>query len=93
MDFNNSSVDALVDSGSLVNCLPESEFHKIKAVSPDTFLKEMDPPTFKLQVANCDIKLPTKTVQLQFQLGDWMYKETFIVATDATVRRQDLYLG
>ena len=84
MDFNNLSVDALVDSGALVNCLPESELQKIKSVSPDNILKEMDPPTFKLQVANGDIETPTKTVQLQFELGDWTFKETFIVATKMT---------
>ena len=59
MDFNILSVDVLVDSGALVNCLPESEFQKIKSVSPDNIRKEMDPPTFKLQVANCDIETPT----------------------------------
>ena len=84
MDFNNLSVDALVDSGALVNCLPESEYQKIKTVSPDNILKEMDPPAFKLQVANGDIETPTKTVQLQFELGDWTFKETFIVATKMT---------
>ena len=84
MDFNNLSVDALVDSGALVNCLPESELQKIKSVSPDNILKEMDPPAFKLQVANSDIETPTKTVQLQFELGDWTFKETFIVATKMT---------
>ena len=84
MDFNNLSVDALVDSGALVNCLPESEYQKIKSVSPDNILKEMDPPAFKLQVANDNIETPTKTVQLQFELGDWTFKETFIVATKMT---------
>ena len=84
MDFNNLSVDALVDSGAPVNCLPENELQKIKSVSPDNILKEMDPPAFKLQVANGDIETPTKTVQLQFELGDWTFKETFIVATKMT---------
>ena len=84
MDFNNLSVDALVDSGALVNCLPESEYQKIKSVSPDNILKEMEPPAFKLPVANGDIDTPTKTVQLQFELGDWTFKETFIGATKMT---------
>ena len=73
MDFNNLSVDAL-----------ESEYQKIKSVSPDNILKEMDPPTFKVQVANGDIGTPTITVQLHFELGDWTFKETFIVATKMT---------
>ena len=44
----------------------------------------MDPPTFKLQVANGNIEAPTKTVQLQFEIGDWTFKGTFIVATKIT---------
>ena len=77
-DFNN--LDALIDSGALVNCLPESEFEKIK-FSPDYIVKEMDPPTFKLQVANGELEASTKMVQLQFDIGDWTFKETSIVAT------------
>ena len=84
MDFNNLSIDALVDSGALVNCLPESEFQKSKSVSPDNIIKEMDPPAFKLHVANGDIETPTKKVQLQFEIGDRTFKETFIVATKMT---------
>ena len=44
----------------------------------------MDPATFKLYVANGDIKAPTKTVQLQFELNDWRVKETSTVATKIT---------
>ena len=70
MYFNNLSLDALINSGALVNCLPENKIEKIKSISPDNILKEMDPPTFKLQVANGDIEAPTKPVQLQFEIGD-----------------------
>ena len=84
MDFNNLSMDALIDSGALVNCLPESEFNKLKPVSPDNIIKKMDPPTFKLHVANGDIETPRKTVQLQFEIRDLTFKETFIVATKMT---------
>ena len=44
----------------------------------------MDSPTFKLQVANGELEAPTKTVQLQFEIGDWTFKETFLVATEIT---------
>ena len=39
----------------------------------------MEPPPFKLQVANGDIEAPTKTILLQFEIGVWNFKETFIV--------------
>ena len=42
------------------------------------------PTPFKLQVANGDIETPTKTIILQFEIGDWNFKETFIVAKRLT---------
>ena len=84
MDFKHFSIDALIDSGALVNCMPESEFQKLKNMSPDNILQETDPPPFKLQVANGDIESPTRTIQLQFEIGDWTFKETFIVANKIT---------
>ena len=80
MDFNILSLDTLIGSEALVNCLPESELEKIKSISPDNILKEMEPPTFKLQIAIDDIEAPSKTVQLQFDIGDWTFKEIFIGA-------------
>ena len=34
MDFQHFSIEALIDSGALVNCMPESEFQKLKNISP-----------------------------------------------------------
>ena len=53
-------------------------------MSPDNILQEADPPPFKLQVANGDLESPTKTIQVQFEIGDWTFKETFIVANKIT---------
>ena len=84
MDFNSLSLDAPIDSLALVICLPESKLEKNKSISPGNIIKEMVPTKLKLQVANGDIKAPTETVQLQFEIGDWTLKETFIVATKFT---------
>ena len=84
MDFQHFSIDALIDSGALVNCMPEREFQKLKNMSPNNILQETDPPPFKLQVANGDSECPTKTIQVQFEIGDWTFKETFIVANKIT---------
>ena len=75
MDFQHFSIDALIDSGALVNCMPESEFQKLKNMSPNNILQEADPPPFKLQVANGDIESPTKKIQVQFEIGDWTFKK------------------
>ena len=47
---------------------------------PKDIVKKLAPPIFKLQVANGDIGIPTKTIILQFEIGDWNFKGTFIVA-------------
>ena len=44
----------------------------------------MDPLPFKLQVANGDIEAPTTTVPLHFEISDWTFKGTFVVATKIT---------
>ena len=68
MDFQQFSIDALIDSGALVNCMLKSEFQKLKNMSPNNILEEPDPPPFKLQVANGDIESPTKTIQASLKL-------------------------
>ena len=84
MDFQDLTLDALIDSGALVNCISETDYNKILQMSPKDIVKEMEPPPFKLQVANGDIEAPTKTIILQFEMGDWNFKETFIVAKRLT---------
>ena len=85
MDFQEFTQDALIDSGALVNCISETDYKKILQMSPKDIVKELEPPPFKLQVANGDIETPTKTIILQFEIGDWNFKETFIVAKRLTV--------
>ena len=53
-------------------------------MSPNNILQEADPPPFKLQVANGDIETPIKTIQVEFEIGDWTFQETFIVASKIT---------
>ena len=84
MDFQDLTLDALIDSGALVNCISETDYNKILQMSPKDIVKELEPPPFKLQVANGDIETPTKTIILQFEIGDWNFKETFIVAKRLT---------
>ena len=67
MDFQHFSIDALIDSGALVNCMLENEYQKLKNMSPNNILLEADPPPFKLQVANGDIETPIKTIQVQLK--------------------------
>ena len=87
MDFQNLTLVALIDSGALVNCISEADYRKIHQMSPKDIVKEMEPPFFKLQVANGDMEAPIKTVLLRYEIGDMKFgdaKETFIVAQRLT---------
>ena len=64
--------------------MSRKDFEQIKNLSPEDVLKEAEPPKFKLQIANGDLETPLKTVLLQFEIGDWVYKETFIIAEKMT---------
>ena len=55
MDFKNLSMDALFNSEALVNCLPECDVGKIKSISPENILKEMEP-----QPSSCNLQMATK---------------------------------
>ena len=84
MDFQDLTLDALIDSGALVNCISETDYNKIFQMFPKDIVKELEPPPFKLQVANGDIETPTRAIILQFETGDWNFKETFFVAKRLT---------
>ena len=81
MGFQNLT---LIDSGALVNCISDADYRKIHQMSPKDIVTEMEPPPFKLRVANDDIEDPTRTTLLQFEIGVWNFKETFIVAQRLT---------
>ena len=84
MEFQHFSIGALNYSGALVNCMPENEYQKLKNMSPTNILQESDAPPFKLQVANGGKETPIKTIQIQFEIGDWTFKDAFSVASKIT---------
>ena len=53
MDFQDLTLDALIDSGALVNCISETDYNKIIQMSPKDVVKELEPPpsNFKSQTA------------------------------------------
>ena len=79
MDFKNLPVDTLLNSNSGHSLIASQKANLRKSVSPDNIVKEMDPSTFKLQVGKSGMEAPTKTFEVQFETGDWTFKETFIV--------------
>ena len=53
MDFQDLTLDALIDSSALVNCISETDYSKIFQMSPTDIVKELEPPpsNFKSQMA------------------------------------------
>ena len=45
--FQNLTLDALMNTGALVNCISEANYRKIHQMSPKDIVKEMEPPPFK----------------------------------------------
>ena len=71
LDFENGlTIDALVDSGAYVSAIAEKELDRIKQQAPSNILKIDDPPNFQIQVANGQLKKPTATATLKFDIGD-----------------------
>ena len=61
-----------------------SRLQQIHQKSSKDIIKEMDPPAFKLQIARYHLGTPTKTIMLHFDMTDWNFKETSIVAKRIT---------
>ena len=44
MDFQDLALDALIDSGALVNCISEPDYNKVRQMSPTDIVKELELP-------------------------------------------------
>ena len=85
MGFQELTLDALIDSGTLVNCLSETEYQKLTTTNViQAHCQKTEPPPSKLKFDNGDNEPPTKTITLQFEISNWIFKETFIVAKRIT---------
>ena len=85
LDFENGSTkDALVDSGDFVSAIAQKELDRIKQQSPSKILKIDDPPNFQIQVANGQLEKPAATTTLNFDIGDHIFAEHFVVMKNLT---------
>ena len=84
MDFGELNIDGLIDTGALSSAIPEADLRKIRLLAPHTILNEGPPPEFQIMVANGQLEAPIVTVELQFEVGDIIFREKFIVMTNLT---------
>ena len=72
-------------SSALSSAIPEADSRKIRLLAPHTILIEGHPPSdFQTIVANGQLEAPIATVDLQFEVGDIIFRENFIVKKNLT---------
>ena len=84
MHFGELNIDGLIDTGALSSAIPEADVRKNRILAPHTILHEGPLPEFQIMVANGQLEAPIATVELQFEVGDFTYREKFIVMTNLT---------
>ena len=68
-----------MDSGAFVSAISQDHLETIKQRAPNNILKIDDPPTFQIQVANGELRKPSSTATLKFEIGDNSFAEHFVV--------------
>ena len=84
LDCGELTIDGLVDTGALTSAIPESDFRKIKMLTPQLIKKESSPLNFYIMVANGQLETPNATVELKFEAADIEFHEIFIVMDNLT---------
>ena len=84
MDFGELNVDGLIETGALSGAFPEADLRKIRVLAPQTKLYEGPLPAFQFMVATGLLEAPIATVELQFEVGDIIFREKFINMTNLT---------
>ena len=79
MDFQNLTLDCLIDTGALTSAISEQDLNKIKLLANDAIKETGPPPNFQIMVANGQLEVPIGTVLLEFEVADFMLKENFII--------------
>ena len=86
MDFEELTIDGLIDTGALSSAIPEADLRKIRLLAPQSIIKEGPAPTFQIMVANGQLETPRSTVELKFEVADIEFHELFIVMEKLTGR-------
>ena len=85
LDFENSlTIDAFVDSGAYVSAIAQKELDRIKQESPSNILKIDESLNFQIQVANGQLEKLIATATLEFDIGDHIFAEHFVVMEKLT---------
>ena len=81
LDFDNTRIDALVDSGAYINVISEKDADKIQTEANATRIARAPPPPFKIQYANTELEKARATYTMKFKIGYYAFEEIFIIMT------------
>ena len=85
MDFGELTIDGLIDTGALSSAIPEMDLRIIRLLSPQSVIREGQPPNFQIMVANGQLEIPKSTIELKFEVGDIEFHKMSIVMEHLTV--------
>ena len=85
LDFkNNLTVDALVDSRAYVSAMAENDLDMIKQKASSYIHKIGNPPILQIQVAKGQFRNQLATAAFNFENGDNIFAELFVVMIKLT---------
>ena len=85
LDFENGlTLDALVDSGAYVSAIAQKELDRIKQQAPSNIRKFDEAPKFQIQVINGQLEKPIATTTFEFDIGDHIFTEHFVLMKNLT---------
>ena len=84
MNFGELNIDGLIDEGALTIAISEADLRKIRLLAGQTVLNEGPPPDFQVIVTNGHLETPSARTEHQYEAGDMLFKDCFIVVTNIT---------
>ena len=75
MDFEELTINGLIDTVALSDGIPVADSCKIRLLAPHTLLNEGTPPEFHFMIANERLEAPIPIVELQFDVGDTTFRD------------------
>ena len=81
LEFQKIKIDALVDSGAYIKVISEQDAAKSQKEANASIIEKAPPPTFKMHYATIELENAFATYTLKFKIGDYTFKETFIIMT------------
>ena len=85
LDFhNNLTIDALVDSGAYVSAIAQDELDTIRQKAPNNIFTINHPPNVQTEVADGQLDKPFETTTLNFDIGNSVFAEHFVVIQKLT---------